>query len=127
MEVESRFLKEILISDYNYYRRFHHMSDDSAMIMSVLDRSLQKLLAAASRARAESPGSPPFALEAAVIAHCRRPAQADEQDWLVWLYRRAVIFALVVMTLSCASNYFENWSNAGTTALARYAMMQLPP
>jgi hypothetical protein len=95
--------------------------------MNPLDRSLQKLLAAASRAREESPGAPPFALEAAVIAHCRRPAREDEQDWLVWLHRRAVIFALVVMTLSCALNYFENWSNTSTAALARYAMMQLPP
>jgi len=95
--------------------------------MNPLDRSFQNLLNAASRARDESPGSLPFAVESAVIAHWRNPVQEDEFDWVVWLHRRAVIFALVVMTLSCAWNYFESWSSTGTAALARYAMMQLPP
>ena len=95
--------------------------------MKPVDRSLQKLLAAAAQARRNPPESAPFALEAAVIAQLRSPEREDEFARLVPLFRYATVFGLAMMLLSGAWNYFNSQSNSGTTALASYAITQLPP
>lgn len=96
--------------------------------MNKLDRPLQRLLEAASRARGEFPESPPFAVEAAVIAQMRSAPPDDDFATLLWLFRRATLFAVVVMTVSGALHYFgDKTASAGAAPLANYAMMQLPP
>lgn len=95
--------------------------------MNESDHSLQKLLNAAAQVRSELPESPPFAVEAAVIAQVRSAPREDEFAALLRLFRRATVFAVVVMTLSAAWHHFGTKNSAGATALANYAMMQLPP
>lgn len=99
--------------------------------MKPVDRSFQKLLKAAARAQREAPREvaepPPFALEAAVIAQLCNTGPEDEFARLVPLFRYAMVFGLVMMLLSGAWNYFEGQSNSGATALASYALTQLPP
>lgn len=95
--------------------------------MNPLDRSLQKLLAAAARAPRELAEPAPFSLEAAVIAQLRTPAPEDEFARLVPLFRYAIVFGLAMMLFSGAWNYFGSQSNSGTTALASYAITQLRP
>jgi len=95
--------------------------------MKESDQSLQKLLDAAAQARSELPETPPFAVEAAIIAQMRSSPRDDEFATLLWLFRRATIFAVLVMTLSGAWHHFATKNSAGATALANYAMMQLPP
>ena len=95
--------------------------------MKPVDRSLQKLLAAAAQASRGAAESAPFGLEAAVIAQLRSAAPEDEFARLVPLFRYAMVFGLVMMLLSGAWNYFEGQANPGATALASYAMTQMPP
>jgi hypothetical protein len=101
--------------------------------MKPVDRLLEKLLKAAARtprglAESEPVGeSASFALEAAVIAQLRSAAPEDEFARLVPLFRYAMVFGLVMMLLSGAWNYFESQGNSGATALASYAMTQMPP
>ena len=96
--------------------------------MNPVDRSLQKLLNAASKAHPELPESPPFGFEAAVIARWRGANNENKSTWLLWLFQRATIFAIVVMTLSGAWNhYFGSPNSEDATSLASYAMRQLPP
>lgn len=95
--------------------------------MKPVDRSLQKLLKAAARAPREPAEPAPFALEAAVIAQLCNTAPEDEFARLVPLFRYAMVFGLVMMLLSGAWNYFEGQNNSGATALASYALTQLPP
>ncbi len=66
-------------------------------------------------------------MEAAVIAQWRDAQQEDEFALLLMLFRRGVVFAAIIMTLSGAWSYFHTQSGADPTALASYAMMQLPP
>lgn len=95
--------------------------------MNPLDQSLRKLLNAASQARPELPASPPSRLQAAIVAQLRgRPAD-DEFALLLRMFRRATIFAAIVMVLSVAWNYLGDDGRTGATALARYATLQLPP
>ena len=95
--------------------------------MKPIDRSLQKLLDAAAQRRRELPESPPFGFETAAIARWRDARKEDELALLLWLFPRATIFAVAVMILSGAWNYFGSGGSVDTTALASYAMMQLPP
>ena len=95
--------------------------------MNRSDQSLKKLLDAASRAQRELPESPPFAIEAAIIAQLRHPHQEDDLASLLRLFRHATIVAAVVVMLSGAWSFLGDTSNTGATALASYAMMQLPP
>jgi hypothetical protein len=96
--------------------------------MKRVDQSLQKLLSAASTVSRQTPSAPPFALEAAVIAQCRGGGRRrNDPAPLLWLFRRAAIFALVVMMLSGAWNYFGNKNNTVTATLVSNALMQLPP
>lgn len=95
--------------------------------MKPVDRSLQKLLTAAARAPQELAGSAPFSLETAVIAQLCRAAPEDEFARLVPLFRYAAVFGLGMMLLSGAWNYFASRTNPGATALASYAMTQMPP
>jgi hypothetical protein len=91
------------------------------------DHQLQKLLDGASRAEGQMPESPPFGLETRVIAHWRGGRKEDEMGWLLLFFQRAAIVAIVIMMLSGVFNYFGSTNDSGTTALASYAMMQLPP
>ena len=97
--------------------------------MNPMDRSWQKLLKAAARARRDPAGPPavPIALESAVIAHLCNTGPEDEFARLVPLFRYAMVFGLVMVLLSGAWNYFGTESNPGATALASYAMTQMPP
>jgi len=96
--------------------------------MDSFDHSLQRLLNAAATARKETPEHLPRTVEARVLAQWRAMGAEDEFALLVRLFRRATISAFVLMALSCAWNYYENKSEAGTMALASYAIkMQLPP
>ena len=95
--------------------------------MKPVDRSLQKLMKAAARAPREVAGPPPYALETAVIAHLCDTGPEDEFAWMVPLLRYAAVFGLVMMLLSGAWNYFGGQSGSGATALASYAMTQMPP
>jgi hypothetical protein len=96
--------------------------------MNPLDHSFQRLLDAAAKARVEMPGPLPGSFEARVLAQWRTAGAEDEFLVLAGMFRRAAIFAALIMALSAGWNYLENRSDAGTTALASYAIkMQLPP
>jgi hypothetical protein len=96
--------------------------------MNPLDDSLQQLLDAASKARRDVPETPPFSVEARVLAQWRSVRVEDDFTLLVRQFRRAFVFALLIMVLSGAWNYFENRNQESTTVLMDYAMqMQLPP
>lgn len=95
--------------------------------MKPVDRSLEKLLKAAARAPREPAGPPPFGLEAAVIAQLCNTGPEDEFARLVPLFRYAMVFGLVMVLLSGAWNYFQGQSSSGATALASFAMTQMPP
>ena len=95
--------------------------------MKPVDRSLEKLLKAAARVPRETPEPPPFGLETAVIAHLCNTGPEDEFARLVPLFRYAMVFGLVMMLLSGAWNYFEGQNSSGATALASFAMTQMPP
>jgi hypothetical protein len=95
--------------------------------MKPVDRSLQKLLKAAARAPREAAGPPPFALEAAVISHLCNAGPEEEFARLMPLFRYAMVFGLAMMLVSGAWNYFEGERSSGATALARYALTQMPP
>ena len=96
--------------------------------MKPLDHSFQRLLSGAARARRETPETIPFPIEARVLAQWRDGETEDEFAVLVQLFRRAAVCAVVIMTLSGGWNYVETRNEAGTLALASYAMkMQLPP
>jgi hypothetical protein len=96
--------------------------------MNPLDHSFERLLNAAAKARKEVPEPLPFALETGALAQWRGTQREDDFVILVGLFRRAVIFAMAVMALSGAWNYFQDKREAGTLALASYAIkMQLPP
>jgi len=95
--------------------------------MNECDCQLDKLLRAAARApnRPAEPPSP--ALEAAVLARWRGARNEDDPAPLFLLFRRATVFAMLLMALSGAWNYFGTNNNLETAAMASYAMMQLPP
>jgi hypothetical protein len=96
--------------------------------MNPLDHSFQKLLNAAAKERKKIAEPLPFAVEARALAQWRATETEDDFAILVRLFRRAVIFAMAIMALSGTWNYFETKSEAGTMALASYAIkMQLPP
>jgi hypothetical protein len=96
--------------------------------MNPLDHSFEKLLKAAAKERKEISEPLPFAVEARALAQWRATETEDDFAILVRLFRRAVIFAMAIMALSGTWNYFETKSEAGTMALASYAIkMQLPP
>ena len=90
--------------------------------------SLQRLFRAASLAPKDGPASLPAALESRMLAQWRAVETEDEFVILIRLFRRAVIFAGLIMVLSATWSYLENRSDAATMALASYAIkMQLPP
>ena len=96
--------------------------------MNPLDHSFERLLKAAAKAQKEISEPVPFAVEARVLAQWRAAEAEDDFAILVILFRRAVIFAIVIMVLSGTWNYFGTKSEASTLALASYAIkMQLPP
>jgi hypothetical protein len=96
--------------------------------MNPLDQSFQSLLNAAAKVRHELSATLPPSVEATVLARWRTTKTEDEFVMLVRLFRQAVIFAALIMTLSATWNYLENKSDAATMALASYAIkMQLPP
>jgi hypothetical protein len=64
------------------------------------EHALRRLLKATSRSQAESPGTLPFATEARILAHWRSGEAEDDSELLASLFRRAVIWASVVMVLS---------------------------
>jgi hypothetical protein len=96
--------------------------------MNPVDASLQKLLAAASSTPRPAPQEPPPALECAVIAQCRaRHTPASDTPFILWMFQRATLLALIIMTLSGAWNYFGNKNSPVTAALVKDALIQLPP
>ena len=97
--------------------------------MNSLDHSLERLLKAAAQAPRAALEPASFARETQVLAEWRSTRKEDEFALLVGLFRRAVIFASLIMTLSVTWNYLEKRGEAASTvALASYALkMQLPP
>ena len=96
--------------------------------MNPPDHSFEKLLNAAAKARKEITEPLSFSMETRVLAQWRATEAEDDFAILARLFRRAVIFAMAIMALSGTWNYFQNKSEAGTSALASYAIkMQLPP
>ena len=96
--------------------------------MKKSDDSLQRLFRAASLAPRDKPAPLPAALESRMLAQWRAAETEDEFVILIRLFRRAVIFAGLIMVLSATWSYLESRSDAATMALASYAIkMQLPP
>jgi hypothetical protein len=95
--------------------------------MKPVDRSLEILLAAAAKTRGVAPEAPPFGFETAFLARWRAARLEDDSAVLLWLFQRAMILAVAVMMLSGAWIYFAGGTGADTTALASYALTQLPP
>jgi hypothetical protein len=71
------------------------------------EQALGRLLRAASRSRTEVRDSLPFALEAQVLAHWRSGKTEDDFALLTALFRRAVIWASVVMVGSIGWSQFS--------------------
>jgi len=95
--------------------------------MNPLDHSLKRLLNATARARTGKVEPPPSSTEARVLAQWRNVEAEDDFALVVRLFRRAIVFAVLIMSLSGLWNYFETRS-ASTIALTSYAIrMQLPP
>jgi len=90
-----------------------------------------KLLRQLYRAAARSPGRPPApansALEAAVLAQWRAARKEDDPAPVLLLFRRAALLALLLTALSGAWTCLQSHDTVETTAMASYAMMQLPP
>jgi hypothetical protein len=95
--------------------------------MNPLDRSLHKLLEAASQERPNPSQSPPSSLHAAILDQLRGHRAEDEFTVLIWMFRRAIILAVIVMALSGAWNYLGGADLTALPALGSYATMQLPP
>jgi hypothetical protein len=96
--------------------------------MNPLDRSFQRLLNAAAKARRNAAEPLPFSMEARVLAQWRDLEVEDDFAMVLKLFQRAIVFAALIMSLSGVWNYFETKREAGTMPLASYAMrMQLPP
>jgi hypothetical protein len=96
--------------------------------MNPLNHSFQRLLNSAAKARKDVAGPLPLSVEAGVMAQWRNVEGEDDFAMVVKLFRRAIVFAALIMSLSGVWNYFETRSDASTMALESYAMrMQLPP
>ena len=95
--------------------------------MKQSDQTLRRLLAAAARAPIELRESPPFGFETAIIAGWRDVCEEGDFAPLLRIFRGATIAAVVVMTLTGVWNHIGDPDNGDTTALARYALLQLPP
>jgi hypothetical protein len=91
------------------------------------DQSLQKLLDGAAKAGRELPDCAPFAVETRVLAHWRGGHKEDELASVLWFFKRAAIVAITIMMVSGVCQYLGSVNDTGTTALANYAMMLLPP
>jgi hypothetical protein len=91
------------------------------------DLALRKLLYAAAQSPRASFEPPSRSLETSVLARWRAGKKEDDLTMLLLLFRRATLFAIVVMALSGAWNYYETNASPVATALASYAMLQLPP
>jgi len=72
------------------------------------EHALERLLRAARPPQSEAPGSMPFPLEARILAGWRSGAPDDESVLLATLFRRAVIFATVIMILSIGWSQLED-------------------
>ena len=70
--------------------------------MKPADESLQRLLNAAAKAAPERAGAPPLGLETRVLANWRAAATDDESVSLFAFFRRAVIGASLVLSLTAA-------------------------
>ena len=95
--------------------------------MNQSDQTLRRLLATAAKAPVEWPESPPYGFESAIIAKWKAVRQEGEVAPLLGVFRYAMIAAIVVMTLSAVWNRIDAPADGDATALARYALMQLPP
>jgi len=97
--------------------------------MNQSDHSLRRLLRAAARAPKPEPVSLPSRLETQLVARWRSAAPEDESALLAAFFRRAVIYASLVMALSIGWNWLENKGNdTGLTALTNYeAQLQVLP
>jgi hypothetical protein len=97
--------------------------------MNLSDHSLQRLLRSAAQAPKDAPASPPVALEAGVLAQWRNAEAGDDYAFLVNLFRRAVVFASLIMVLSIAGSWLAHINESPSkTTLANYALtVQLRP
>ena len=97
--------------------------------MNPIDRSLQRLLDAARRARPEAPRRPPAALEQQVLARWRSAPAEEDFTLLFGLFRQAAICAVIIMTLSAGWTWFHTRNEtSAAVALANYALtLQEPP
>ena len=93
------------------------------------EQALKRLLAAAKRSQRETPAALPFALEARILAGWRSAGPEDESLLLATLFRRAVIFATVVMVASIGwSQVGDAGEVPGAAALANLeSVMQVVP
>jgi hypothetical protein len=95
--------------------------------MKQSDQTLRRLLAAAAQAPEERRESPPFGFETAILAGWRAKREEGEFALLLRIFRGAMIAAVAVMTLTGVWSRIEAPVGGDATALARYALMQLPP
>lgn len=96
--------------------------------MNQSDHSLRRLLRAAARAPKESSVSLPPFLETRLLAHWRSTAPEDESVLLAAFFRRALVCAALVMTLTIGWNWLGNRGDAGARALTNYeARLQVLP
>jgi hypothetical protein len=72
------------------------------------EQALERLFRAARQAQPETQGSMPFPLEARILAGWRSAVPEDESLLLATLFRRAVIFATVIMILSIGWSQVED-------------------
>lgn len=71
------------------------------------EHALKRLLKAAKQSQRETPVSMPFPLEARILAGWRSAVPEDESLLLASLFRRAVIFATLIVIVSIG------WSRMG--------------
>jgi len=72
------------------------------------EQALERLLRAARQAPGRTQGPMPFPLEARILAGWRSGVPEDESLLLAALFRRAVIFATIVMVLSIGWSQLED-------------------
>jgi hypothetical protein len=93
------------------------------------EQALQRLLEAARRSQPEPPDALPFGLEARILAGWRAAGPEDESLLLAMLFRRAVIFAALIMVAAIGWSRLEEATRVpGATVIANLEkVLQIVP
>ena len=97
--------------------------------MTTSKHPLDRLLRAAADAPREAPGPTPFGLEAGVLSQWRDGGSEDDLAFLLALFRRAVLCAVLVMVLALGWSWLAGIDDAPSkTTLPQFALtVQLRP